>query len=327
MSTRTSSRSISPPTAAPPPTWLGRRWTTTVAGTPVTVSGKKYRTVGSTCWDLARRKVDMQEMGVARQVLSPMAELLSYWLPPDAAQQLVRHLNDAIAEMVHADEAFLGLGAVPLQDPDAAIDELRYVMREMRLQAVEVATHVNGVSIGDSRFEAFFREAAALGAAVFVHGLRPAGTERLVGPEALAQMVAFPGDVALAAASLVTGGMLERHPDLRVGLSHGGGAFPVVVPRLRRGWETIAPIREAMPTDPALTARRFWCDHLTYDHDSLQLALHTFGADKVMIGTDYPFAVCDRQSHAAIEQLQLTDQIAFNLREENARVFLGLPSS
>lgn len=290
----------------------------------VVVSGRKYRTVGSNCWDLARRKSDMEQMRIARQVLSPMPELLSYWLPPDAGRQMTRYLNDTIAEMVQCDSCFLGLGAVPLQDVDASVDELRYVMRDLKLQGVEIATHVNGVSIGDPRFDPFFREAAALGAAVFVHGLRPAGTDRLVGPEALAQIVAFPGDVALAAASLVTGGTLERHPALRVALSHAGGAFPTVVPRLRMGWQTIPPIREAIPTDPAITARRFWCDHLTYDPSTLQVALKTFGADKVMIGTDYPFPVCDRNPVATIDALGLEDDLIASLLHGNARRFLGL---
>jgi aminocarboxymuconate-semialdehyde decarboxylase len=291
----------------------------------VLISGKRYRTVDSTCWDTALRIKDMDEMGLARQVLSPMPELLSYWLPLDAASQLLRHMNESIAELVTlAPERFLGLGAVPLQDVDAAVRELHFVMRDLKLQGVEIATHVNGVSIGDPRFEPFFAEAAVLGAAVFVHGLRPAGTERLVGPEALAQMVAFPGDVALAAASLVTGGMLERHPALRVGLSHGGGAFSLVLPRLRRGWQVIAPIRDSMARDPAETARRFWCDFLTYDEDALRMAMKVFGDDKVMIGTDYPFPVADRRPHATIESLGLAAPLALALREKNAEAFLGL---
>lgn len=294
----------------------------------VLISGRRYRTVTRNCWDAIERVRDMEKMGLAQQVLSPMPELLSYWLPLEPARQLVRHLNDSIAELIaHEPERFLGLGAVPLQDVDAAIDELHYLMGELHLQGVEVATHVNGISIGDPRFEPFFAEAALLGASVFVHGLRPSGTDRLVGPEALAQIVAFPGDVALAAASLVTGGVMERHPALRVALSHGGGAFPMVVPRLRRGWQTIASLRESIPVDPGETARRFWCDFLTYDTDSLHLSLKTFGRDKVMIGTDYPFPVADLHPHATVDALSLDVNVASALREGNARTFLGLKLS
>lgn len=292
----------------------------------VMISGKRYRTVGSACWDLGERARDMQAMGIARQVLSPMPELLSYWLPLEAACQLIRFLNDTIAQFVDQDPArFLGLGCVPLQDVDAAVRELDYVMGSLRLQGVEIATHVNGVSIGDPRFAPFFERAQALGAAIFVHGLRPAGAERLVGPEALAQMVAFPGDVALAAASLVTGGTLERFPDLRVALSHAGGSFPTVLPRLRRGWQTIPAVRDSMTVDPSVTARRLYCDHLSYHAPTLRLAMETFGQDKVMIGTDYPFPVADREPHASIDALDLGQDLARALRQGNARRFLGLP--
>src|SRR5687767_14820464 len=98
----------------------------------VMISGKHYRTVSDGCWSLPRRIEDMNAMRVARQALSPMPELLSYWLPLDDAKVMVRFLNDHIAAMVaRAPERFTGLGAVPLQDMDAALDELDYVMRQL----------------------------------------------------------------------------------------------------------------------------------------------------------------------------------------------------
>ncbi len=292
------------------------------------VLGKRYRTLDSDSWDTSRRLRDLDTMNLERQVLSPMPELLSYWLPLEAAKQLLRFMNDSIAEMVSREPARLfGLGAVPLQDTDAAIEELHYVMKTLRLQGVEIATHVNGKSIGEKSFDPFFAEAAKLGAAVFVHGLRPSGTDRLVGPDALAQVVAFPGDVALAAASLVTGGMLERHPELRICLSHGGGSFPTVIPRLRNGWKTIPPVRDSMSVDPAETAKRFYCDSLTYDIETLRLAIRAFGEDKVMIGTDYPYPVLDKTPTETIAALGLSAEVERAMLEGNALRFLGVTSN
>jgi aminocarboxymuconate-semialdehyde decarboxylase len=291
----------------------------------VLISGKRYRTVERASWDSAARVADLDRMRLARQVLSPMPELLSYWLPAPDAQSLLRYLNDSIASMVRTEPArFLGLGAVPLQDVDLAIRELEYVVKDLRLQGVEIATHVNGVSIGHAAFNPFFQAAAAMGACVFVHGLRPAGADRLIGPEALAQVVAFPGDVALAGASLVTGGMLERHPALRLALSHGGGAFPTVLHRLAHGWRHIPAVRDSIAVDPLVTARRLYCDTLTYDADTLHLAMKVFGSDRVMIGTDYPFAICDRDPLASLAALELTDDLWMNLARRNAEAFLGL---
>src|SRR5919109_5333713 len=116
----------------------------------VMISGKVYRTVSDGCWSVPRRIEDMNAMRVARQALSPMPELLSYWLPLEDAKVLIRYLNDQIAAMVaQAPSRFIGLGAVPLQDVDAALGELDYVVKTMKFPGVEIASHVNGTSIGD----------------------------------------------------------------------------------------------------------------------------------------------------------------------------------
>src|SRR5688500_9047171 len=123
----------------------------------VMISGKVYRTVADGCWSVPRRIEHMNESGVSRQALSPMPELLSYWLPLEDARSLIRFLNEEIARMVAlAPERFIGLGAVPLQDVDAAISEMDYVLKKLGFAGVEIASHVNGTSIGDPRFEPFF---------------------------------------------------------------------------------------------------------------------------------------------------------------------------
>src|SRR5262245_40648727 len=136
----------------------------------VMISGKHYRTVPETSWNAETRTREMDRISLARQVLSPMPELLSYWLPAEDAQTLVRYLNDQEAQLVSRHpERLSALGAVPLQDVDLAIRELEYVVNELRLPGVEIATHVNGVSIGDPRYLPFFAAAERLGAAIFVH--------------------------------------------------------------------------------------------------------------------------------------------------------------
>ena len=225
----------------------------------VMISGKVYRTVSDGCWSVPRRIEDMAAMRVTRQAISPMPELLSYWLPLDDAQSMIRYLNDTIAGMVDAaPQRFVGLGAVPLQDVDAAIRELEHCKR-LKFAGVEIASHVNGVSIGDARFEPFFAAAEELGAAIFVHALRPAGQERIVGPF-VEQAVCFPGDIGLACASMITGGIGGRHPKLRIAFSHGGGVMSILLPRLMHAWNVFPKAKEALPEAPAVTARRFYYD-------------------------------------------------------------------
>ncbi|HEU0259799.1 MAG TPA: amidohydrolase family protein, partial [Burkholderiales bacterium] len=217
----------------------------------VMISGKLYRTVSDGSWSVPRRIEQMSEMRVTRQVLSPMPELLSYWLPLDDAKVLIRYLNEQIAELLQAaPERFVGLGCVPLQDTDSAIGELQFLKSDLNFPGVEIASHVNGVSIGDARFEPFFAAAERLGAAIFVHALRPAGQERIVGafPE---QAVCFPGDVALACASMITGGIASRHPKLRIAFSHGGGTMSILMPRLVHAWNNFPKAKESLQESPA----------------------------------------------------------------------------
>ena len=290
----------------------------------VMISGKVYRTVSDGCWSVPRRIEDMNSMRVARQALSPMPELLSYWLPLEDGKALIRYLNDQIAAMVErAPQRFIGLGAVPLQDVDAAIRELHYVMQELDFRGVEIASHVNGTSIGDRRFEPFFAAAAELGAAIFVHALRPAGQDRVVGPLP-EQAVCFPGDIALACASMITGGVAARHPTLRIGFSHGGGAMAMLLPRLVHAWDKMAKAKEEIKESPAITARRFYYDQLVFDPAALHFLIERFGASQIVLGSDYPFVMGDLEPVKALERAEVDDPTYAAISAGNARRFLGL---
>ena len=290
----------------------------------VMISGKVYRTVSEGCWSVPRRIEDMNGMRVACQALSPMPELLSYWLPLEDARVLIRYLNDQIAAMVErAPGRFVGLGAVPLQDADAAIDELQYIQKELRFSGVEIASHVNGTSIGDPRFEPFFAAAEEMGAAVFVHALRPAGQERIVGPFS-EQAVCFPGDIALACASMITGGVAARHPRLRIAFSHGGGAMAMLLPRLVHAWKMTPKARELLAESPAVSARRFYYDQLVFDPAAVRLLIERFGASQILVGSDYPFAMGDPDPVASLEGVGLDEATRFAVSAGNARRFLAL---
>ena len=186
----------------------------------VVINDKPYRTVSDACWLTERRIEEMDRAGIAVQALSPMPELFGYWIDAAAAAILIRHVNDVIAGMVSEGAGrFVGLGGLPLQDIDLAIAELHRVVSELGFRGVEIGSNINGVPIGDPRFHPFFAEAERLGAAVFVHAVRPAGMDRLVGPAPLQQVLAYPTDVGLAAASVITSGLLQKFPSLRIAFS------------------------------------------------------------------------------------------------------------
>lgn len=290
----------------------------------VMVGGRVYRTVSHRCWDCDARRADMQLQGAERQVLSPMPELLSYWMPAADGLRMAQYLNDVIATMVTHDPLhFSGLGMVPLQDVDLAIQELRRVMEGGMLSGIELGTHINGRVIGDPSFFPFFEAAQALGASLFIHPLRPTGMDRLLGHPALEQVVAFPGETGLAAASLITGGLLARFPGLRIALSHGGGTLQALLPRLQYAWDKLGGLFDENAINPAEAVRRMYYDALVYDTPTLQRLIDVFGLDAIMLGTDYPFPIMDQAPAARLEPLGLSTDARERILRGNARRWLG----
>ncbi|WP_066733225.1 amidohydrolase family protein [Cupriavidus sp. D384] len=290
----------------------------------VVISGQVYRTVSHHAWDTDARLADMDATGVGHQVLSPMPELLSYWMDTEDAAVLSRYLNETLAGMVaRAPARFSALGAAPLQNVDRAIAELDHAIGKLGLAGIEVGSNVMGVPIGDPRFWPFFEAAQACNAAIFVHPLRPAGMDRLVGPPALEQIVAFPGEIGLAAASLITGGLLTRFPKLRIALSHGGGSIQALVPRMQFAWEKQSALRDAIELAPAEAARALYYDDLLYSPQAIRALVELVGDHRVMIGTDYPFAIMDPEPAARIASLGLPNAVVEQLRWRNAAAWLG----
>lgn len=291
----------------------------------VTISGKAFRTVSDHCWNPARRGEDMAREGITRQALSPMPELLSYWFDAQDGLAMCEHMNATIAAMVAQDPAhFVGLGMVPLQDVDLAARYALTLRQKFGLVGVEVGTNVNGKPIGHPDFAPFFAAAAQAGLAVFVHALHPAGMERVVGPPLAQALVAFPSENALAVASVITGGVLERTPGIRIGFSHGGGGFALTLPRMEHGWDLL---REQAPylTRPVREyARALYYDTLTYNEPALRFLIESFGVTQLFVGTDYPFAIYDKQAAARLERLGLGEADLQALRQGNAARFLGI---
>jgi aminocarboxymuconate-semialdehyde decarboxylase len=290
----------------------------------VMISGKVYRTVADGSWSVPRRIEHMAATRITRQVLSPMPELFSYWLPLEDAKVLLRYINEQIAQMIaQAPERFVGLAAVPLQDLDAAAAELDYALGTLKFAGIEIASHVNGKSIGDPHFAPFFAEVERRGAAVFVHALRPAGQDRIVGPFP-EQAVCFPGDIALGCASMITGGTAARLPKLRIAFSHGGGAMPILLPRLEHAWKIIPKAKEALKEAPTTTARRFYYDDLVFDPKAIRFLVEQYGASQILLGTDYPFNMGDTDPLGTLAKTGFDAGTVEKITSGNARRFLGL---
>lgn len=257
----------------------------------VIICDRVFRRIDARSWDPSVRLSDMDRDGIDRQVLSPMPELLSHWFAPDPAQRICAHLNRSMADMVAScPRRFAAYGAVPLQAPDLAAREIRN-LSAAGFAGIEIGSHVNGLPLGDRSLDPVYAAAESEGMVVMVHALRPDGLNR-VGAGADAAVTLFPMESALAALSMLTGGVLARFPGLRILLAHGGGALPILSARLRQVQACVSPPHLAgCGGDAAELSRRFHVDSIVYDADVLRFVTARQGGRRLVMGSDYPFAV------------------------------------
>jgi aminocarboxymuconate-semialdehyde decarboxylase len=283
----------------------------------VMIGGKVFRKIDARSWDVEQRLSDMADEGTDMQVLSPMPELLSHWLPSDDAEFLADVMNEQIASMIaQAPRNFAGIGMVCAQDVPRAVRQLQKV-KALGFAGIEIGTHINGVALGNETMHPIYEAAEALSLGIFIHPLHPVGLDRIgAGPE-FAATVAFPLETALAAVSLLSAKITERFPRLKILLSHGGGALPWILPRMDFGWSI--GLKGEMKTPPSKAARQFWYDTILYDASSLQFLANAVGLDHIVVGSDYPFAIRQKSPGAFAKEALGSDAVL----SENAFGFLG----
>jgi len=278
---------------------------------------RHYRTIDERCWDAQRRINDMDERGIALQVISPIPVTNSYAAAPDRGLAYARLHNDGIAEVVRArPDRFAGLGAVPLQDIDATCRELAYVRHDLGLLGVEICTTAAGRELVDPALLPFWEQCNALRAVVFIHPESAPGFERHRDPVGFIAAAAYPTETGMIAAKLLLAGYLTRFPNVTIVLSHGGGTLPWMLPRIDRFWETTPPGKgmHAFEVRPSVEARKFYCDTLVFDATNLQLVAQRFGSDHLMVGSDYPFGVMEDPPGAILKDVTFDEPTLDNIR-------------
>lgn len=294
----------------------------------VLISGKNFRTVTNQCWESQVRESDMNQEKVDIQIVSPMPVLLSYWFEPKDTLEFSKYINNELSKLVQSNpKRFYGLGMVPLQDPELAAKELEILKRDYGLIGVEVGSNINGIPIGDARFDPFFEVAEREEMAIFVHPLQPAGSDRLVGPHVLNALVGFPNENGFAAASLITGGILEKFPNLKILLSHGGGSLPSILPRLTYGWNKFDELNKIIPHSPRYYAEKIYYDTLVYDQGAIEYLLENFGSKQLMIGSDYPFSIREKHPGNWMDHLNVDERAQQNIKFKNASRFFGIETN
>ena len=305
------------------------------------IGDRAFREVTDNVWEPSRRIEEMDRSGVTMQVLSTVPVMFSYWAKPSDALDLSRRLNDHIAEVVRANPArFAGLGTIPLQDPELAARELERCVRDLGLAGAQIGTHVDAnphfgridtLNLDNASLQPVWSTAEQLGAAIFVHPWDMAGKERM--PKYwLPWLVGMPAETSLAICSMIFGGVFERFPKLRVAFAHGGGSFPFTVGRIEHGFhvrpDLCATDNKANPRSYLAHGEvpaRFYVDSLVHDAEALRFLVNLFGAQRVALGSDYPFPLGEAVPGKLIESMQeFSPDIQAQLLSLTAKEFLGM---
>jgi len=287
--------------------------------------GRVVRVVPRVGWDGAARLAAMDELGVDVHVVSPPPFLYLYDVDPGLGAECCRAVNEAALRMTAASpERLLGLGAVPLQEPSRAVDEVAW-LAAAGFRGIAIGAEINGELPGSDRFVPVLEAAAALRMVVFVHP-REESVDPALEPVGLGFGLGFPSATGTAAAHLAWSGILDRLPGLQVLLAHGGGTLPALVGRLTTGWERLPGRAGRLEMHPRQALGRFWADSLTYDPDVLRLAATVFGEGHVLLGSDFPFAareepLGDALRHAVAAGLLSSDALAAIAGENATRLF------
>jgi aminocarboxymuconate-semialdehyde decarboxylase len=290
----------------------------------VEMGEKQIRAAVSEFVDIDGILAAQDEAGVDRVLLCPWVPLLYYDADPDEGLARARIQNDALAGLVRAHpERVSAIGALPLQDPELAARELRELMQAGVLKGVELAASVRGVFLGDDRFEPFWEAAEATGALVFVHPTTRGFDSPAFQDYYLWNTVANPLETATTAAHMVVAGVMERHPELRVLLAHGGGALLAVRGRLRHAHGFQPQARSRLRESPEDSIRRFYFDTLTHDEGLLRALIDYVGPEHVLLGSDYPFDMGDAWHVETVRALGLAPDLEAAILGGNAERLLA----
>jgi aminocarboxymuconate-semialdehyde decarboxylase len=262
------------------------------------------------------------EAGIDTAVFGPLMDVAGYSLPPAQGAAWSRLQNEALAAALRqAPGAHRGLATVPLQDPAMAAAELRVAVQELGLRGAMVDPNALGRPLGDAAFDPFWKAAAELGAPVVLHPFLLEAVERF-GQHYLHNLVGYPFETTLAAASLILGGTLDRFPGLSVVLVHGGGFLPYHIGRFDRAHETRPEARANDAGLPSRYLRRFLYDSLVQRPDALRYLVQLVGHDRVLLGSDHPFWMGDPDPLRVVREAGLDPATEAAIFGENAaRIF------
>ncbi|MYW70160.1 amidohydrolase family protein [Streptomyces sp. SID8379] len=271
--------------------------------------------------DPAVRLAAMDAQDVDVQLVSPSPSHYHYWADEETAEKVYRLANEATAAHCSAaPDRLRGLGLVPLQHPGHAVRALDHALAQ-GLSGVEISSHAPGRELSDPAYEPFWARAEETGAIVFLHPFGCTLDERL-DQWYLSNTVGQPTENAVALSHLIFSGVLDRHPALTLVAAHGGGYLPTHIGRSDHAWETRSDAGAGCAHLPSSYLRRIWFDSLVHDPHVLRELVRAAGADRVLLGSDFPFDMGTDDPLGALRAARLPDAAFHAVRGGNATALL-----
>ena len=268
---------------------------------------------------------DMKKQGVEKQVVSPPPFLFQYDLPDSLGAGMARLLNDEAHALERSRPgSFVAMATVPLQSPEAAAAELDRVVTKLGMRSVEIGASAGERELDDPALSPFWETAERLGALVLIHPIRPPGRERM-GDYYLFNLIGFLVETTLAAARMIFSGTLEKYPGLKLCLSHAGGMALWIQGRFDHGLRALPACQGIIERPPSEYLKRMYFDTITHSSEALRYVIEKVGADRIMLGTDYPFAVADFDPVGTVDAIpELTEDERVMMVGGTAAGLLGL---
>jgi aminocarboxymuconate-semialdehyde decarboxylase len=274
---------------------------------------------------LAERLRDLDEMGIDVQAVMPPPTQCYYTVPLDPAVKAAQIVNDGVAAYVACKpDRFVGLGTVPMSDGKEAAKELERCMGTLGLKGAQVLTNVAGKELSDPQLEPFWQKAEQLGALIVIHPNGFTEGQRLT-RFYFNNIIGNPFETTLALHYLVFDGVLERYPNLKLLAVHGGGYLGAYSGRIDHAWGARPDCRADLPHPPTHYLKKVYVDSIVFTPHQLAALIDAFGADHVLVGTDYPFdmAESDPLGHLATQKMLERSAIE-GIAGRNAQKLLGI---
>ena len=291
------------------------------------VNARQAESIHEQLTSVERRLADMDRMDIDIQAVSPVPLQYYYALPPEMGRTATRLINDEIAAVsaAHPDR-FVGLGGLPMQDPQMAVAELERVMGDLGFKGIELCTNVNGEELSAERFRPVFSKAEELDALIFLHPNGFSDGARL-SDHYFINVIGNPLDSTVAVSHLIFDGVLDSFPRLKICVAHGGGFLPAYSGRIDHAHGAREDCRRCIEKPPGHYLRRLYFDTVVFTEHQLEYLTSLYGSDHIVLGTDYPFDMGMYDPVGFVEgAAALTDADKEAIVGGNAARLLGIPA-